>query len=69
MVTPRPGTLMACSHPHNRSPGLLGTDKDKLREEVEHLIEEYGGLDDEALDELLTAFIVTPYPTREGQNG
>jgi D-mannonate dehydratase len=60
---------MSCSHPHNRSPGLLGADRDKLREEVLHLIEEYDRLDDEALDELLTAFIEKPYPTQEGQNG
>jgi hypothetical protein len=46
----------------------LGPGKDRLREEVAHFIEEYDGLDDEALDDLLTAFIVRPYPTRAGQD-
>jgi hypothetical protein len=46
-----------------------GTDEDKLRDEVAHFVEEYDELDDEALDDLLTAFIVTPYPTKEAQDG
>jgi hypothetical protein len=47
----------------------LSTDDNKLREEVEHFIEEYEELDDEGLDDLLIAFIVKPYPTKEGQDG
>jgi hypothetical protein len=46
----------------------VDTDKDKLRDEVMHFIEEYDDIDDEALDDLLIEFIVTPYPTREGQD-
>jgi hypothetical protein len=51
----------------------VDTDKDRLREEelreeVAHLIEEYDDLDDEALDDLLTEFIVRPYPTQEAQD-
>ncbi|MCW3049043.1 MAG: hypothetical protein JWO74_3327 [Solirubrobacterales bacterium] len=45
-----------------------GTDRDKLRDEVTHFIEEYDGLDEEALDDLLTELIVMPYPTKEGQD-
>jgi hypothetical protein len=39
-----------------------------LREEVEHFIEEYEGLDEDALDELLIALMVRSYPTKEGQD-
>jgi hypothetical protein len=46
----------------------VGPDKDRLREEVAHFIEGYDELDDEALDDLLTAFIVRPYPTQAGQD-
>lgn len=47
----------------------MSTDKDKLREEVEHFIEEYEGLDQDALDELLIAMMLRSYPTKEGQDG
>jgi hypothetical protein len=46
----------------------VDTDKNKLRDEVTHFIEEYDDIDDEALDDLLIEFLVTPYPTREGQD-
>jgi D-mannonate dehydratase len=46
-----------------------GTEKDKVREEVEHFIEEYDELDEEDLQILLTVFILRTYPTRDAQDG
>jgi hypothetical protein len=46
----------------------VDADEDKAREEVEHFIEEYDELDDEAIRGLITAFIMKPYPTKEGQD-
>jgi hypothetical protein len=46
----------------------VSADKDRLREEVEHFVEEYEGLDDDALDQLLIALMVRSYPTKEGQD-
>jgi hypothetical protein len=46
----------------------VSTDKDRLREEVEHFVEEYDGLDEDALDQLLIALMVRSYPTKEGQD-
>jgi hypothetical protein len=46
----------------------VGRDKDRLREEVEHFIEEYDQLDDDALDHLLVVFMRRAYPTKEGQD-
>jgi hypothetical protein len=46
----------------------VGTDKNRLREEVEHFIDEYDNLDDDALDHLLIALMLRSYPTKEGQD-
>jgi hypothetical protein len=43
-------------------------DKDRLREEVAQFLDDYDGLDDEALDDLLTVFLVRTYPTQQGQD-
>jgi hypothetical protein len=47
----------------------VGEDKNKLREEVEHFIEEYDELDDERLEDLLITLLLKPYPSRLAQDG